>query len=190
MSGGMDSAAIAAWRRPSLCLTVNYGQRSAEAELVASAQICRDLGLSHESIDIPCRPLGSGDLSDTPALSMAPCPEWWPFRNQLLLTIGGVVALNRDIQTLVFGTVSTDGVHADGRSEFFENMNQLLVAQEGALTVLTPAIDLRTADLVRISGISRDTLAWAHSCHTGRFACGSCRGCEKYLSVLNELGWR
>lgn len=190
MSGGMDSAAIAAWRCPALCLTVNYGQRSAEAEKIASAQICRDLGLTHESIDIPCGSLGSGDMSDTPALDIAPCPEWWPFRNQLLLTVGGGVAVTRNIDTLLFGTVSTDDAHADGRADFFYNMNRLLGAQEGSLRVVTPAIDLTTAELVRTSGISREVLAWAHSCHTGRYACGTCRGCEKYLSVLRELGWR
>lgn len=190
MSGGMDSAAIAAWRRPALCLTVNYGQKSATAEQIASAQICKDLGLTHESIDIPCGILGSGDMADTPALEIAPCPEWWPFRNQLLLTIGGGVAVTRNIDTLLFGTVSTDHAHADGRADFFDNMNRLLGAQEGALRVLTPAIDLTTADLVRTSGISREVLAWAHSCHTGRYACGTCRGCEKYLFVLRDLGWR
>lgn len=190
MSGGMDSAAIAAWRRPALCLTVNYGQRSAEAEQIASAQICKDLGLAHESIDIPCGPLGSGDMAGTPALDIAPCPEWWPFRNQLLLTIGAGVAVVRKIETLLFGTVATDNAHADGRAEFFENMNRVLGAQEGFLRIVTPAIDLTTAELIRTSRIPRDVLSWAHSCHTGRYACGVCRGCEKYLSTLHELDWR
>jgi len=190
MSGGMDSAAIAAWRRPSLCLTVNYGQRSAEAEETASAQICEDLGLAHEMINISCGALGSGDMAGTPALDIAPCPEWWPFRNQLLLTVGASIAVVRHIDTLLFGTVSTDNSHADGRGDFFENMNRLLGAQEGNLRVVTPAIGLTTAELVRKSGIAREVLAWAHSCHTGRYSCGACRGCEKYLSVLDELGWR
>ena len=190
MSGGMDSAAIAAWRRPFLCLTVDYGQKSAGAEIVASAQICHELGLKHTTIEIPCNMLGSGNMAGTAALEIAPCPEWWPFRNQLLLTFGAGIAINHNIDTLLFGTVSTDDTHADGRADFFENMNRLLAAQEGDLRILTPAIALTTAQLIKTSGIGRNLLAWAHSCHTGRYACGACRGCEKHLSVLLELGWR
>ena len=190
MSGGMDSAAIAAWRRPVLCITVDYGQKSAAAEIIASSQICLDLKLNHETISIPCGVFGSGDMAGTKPLDIAPCPEWWPFRNQLLITFGACIAVTRKIDTLLFGTVSTDDSHADGRRGFFDDINRLLAAQEGGLQVLTPAIEFTTTELIRKSGIGPEILAWTHSCHTGRYACGTCRGCDKHLSALHELGWR
>lgn len=36
LSGGLDSTAIAAWQRPDVCVTVDYGQRPARGELAAS----------------------------------------------------------------------------------------------------------------------------------------------------------
>jgi len=41
LSGGIDSVAIAAWKRPEICLTIDYGQRSARAEIRSSMQVCK-----------------------------------------------------------------------------------------------------------------------------------------------------
>ena len=59
--------------------------------------------------------------------------------------------------------------------------------QEGQVSVEAPAIGLSTIELVRTSRISRELLAWSHSCHTGNLACGGCRGCVKHYQVIGEL---
>lgn len=46
---------------------------------------------------------------------------------------------------------------------------------------------MTTAELVRHSGVPREILAWAHSCHTGNLACGQCRGCVKHYQVTKEI---
>lgn len=189
LSGGMDSIAIAYWKRPDVAFTVDYGQVSAQGEIHAAETVCESLGIPHEVIKTDCSGLGSGDLSGRAPVSLAPVPEWWPFRNQLLLTLAGMRAVSLEVGTLLFGSVKTDNVHADGGAEFFERIDRVFSLQEGNLRVEVPAIHLTTAELIHVSGIPLSLLAWSHSCHVSDFACGNCRGCFKHLAVMKELGY-
>jgi 7-cyano-7-deazaguanine synthase len=189
LSGGMDSTALAYWKRPDVALTINYGQVCAEAEIQAASQICKELTIEHEIISVDCSSLGSGDLSGLPPDPIAPVPEWWPFRNQLLLTLASMRAIKLGVDTLLFGSVKSDFIHIDGRKEFFEKINDITSLQEGSIHIEAPAVELSSAELIKLSGIERPILAWAHSCHVSNFACGSCRGCYKHQAVMAELGY-
>jgi 7-cyano-7-deazaguanine synthase len=189
LSGGMDSIALAYGMRPDLCITVDYGQEPAEGEIRASSAVCDSLGLRHRVLKVDCSELGSGDLAGKPPLSLAPVSEWWPFRNQLLITFGAALAVQEGVNRLLIGCVSTDGTHADGRVEFLRGMKDLLGQQEGNIALETPAIDKTTVDLCRFVQIPFKVLAWAHSCHVAPFACGRCRGCQKHRSSMRELGY-
>jgi 7-cyano-7-deazaguanine synthase len=188
LSGGYDSTALAWELRPALALTVDYGQLAAEGEIRASRAVARALGLQHEVLTVDCRALGSGVMAGVPPLQEAPSQEWWPFRNQFLVTLAAMRALQIGAKGIVIGTVSTDRFHDDGKPEFINSMNRVLAAQEGILRLEAPAIDVKTADLVRRSGVPRDVLGWSHSCHVAPWACGTCPGCRKALSVRVELG--
>ena len=189
LSAGMDSIALAAWKRPAVALTIDYGQVCAQAELRSARQVCRDLGIKHSEFRADCRVLGSGDLAGIPAHSLAPAKEWWPFRNQLLLTLGAMWAIKVGAQRLLIGTVKTDAFHADATSQFLDQIDQLCQLQEGAVRILAPAINLTSTELVRKSGIDPSILYWAHSCHVANYACGQCRGCQKHRAVMAELGY-
>lgn len=189
LSGGMDSAALAYWKRPKVAFTINYGQVCAEAEIQAASQICKELTIEHEIISVDCHSLGSGDLSGLPPDPIAPVTEWWPFRNQLLLTLASMRAIKLGIDTLLFGSIKSDFIHTDGRKEFFEKICALTSLQEGGIHIAAPAIELTSTELIKLSGIERPILAWAHSCHVSNFACGSCRGCYKHQAVMAELGY-
>jgi 7-cyano-7-deazaguanine synthase len=189
LSGGMDSIALAYWKRPDLAFTINYGQLGAVGEIRAAQTIAQELEIRHEIISVNCRELGSGDLAGEVQLETAPASEWWAFRNQLLLTLAGMSAIKLNLKTLMFGSVKSDCFHADGRMEFFQKIGELFEIQEGRLKVIAPAIHLTTAELVKTSKIPRSLLSWAHSCHISDYACGYCRGCTKYLSVMRELGY-
>lgn len=189
LSGGMDSICIAYWKRPDVAFTIDYGQLSAQGEIQAAAAVCQSLKIGHEIISVDCGALGSGDLSGKQPDPLAPVTEWWPFRNQLLLTLAGMRAIPLGVKTLLFGSVRTDSIHVDGRDSFFESMNKVFSIQEGAMAVDTPAIHLTTAELVKLSGVPVSILAWSHSCHVSNFACGNCHGCFKYSDVLRELGY-
>jgi 7-cyano-7-deazaguanine synthase len=189
MSGGMDSVSIAWWKRPDVAIFVDYGQRPAAAEEAAGIAACRAMAIPHETVRADCAALGSGSMAGSPANHLAPVPEWWPFRNQLILTLAGIAALRLGVKELMIGTLSTDSQHADGRLEFVTRISDLMGMQEGGLIVSAPAISMTADELVRTSGIPKDVLAWAHSCHTGELACGQCRGCFKHYETWKTLGW-
>ncbi|MHB8355458.1 MAG: 7-cyano-7-deazaguanine synthase [Vulcanimicrobiaceae bacterium] len=187
LSGGIDSIAIAYWKRPQIAITIDYGQRPFAGELRASIAVCRALDLKHQTVTCNIAHLGSGDLSDRPPLSYAPVPEWWPFRNQFLATVAAMACAQHDVEELMFGTVSSDAQHADGSSPFIAQLNALMSLQEGHISVTAPAIALTSVELVEASGVPDELLAFSHSCHTEPVACAHCRGCLKHLEVIETL---
>ena len=189
LSGGMDSVALAWGLRPDLSITIDYGQLPAEGEIQAAAAVCLSLGLSHRVIRVDCRSLGSGDMAGTIAIPAAPVSEWWPFRNQLLITFGAAAALQAGLSSLVIGAVSSDASHVDGRSEFFEAMSRVLHLQEGSMGLETPALVETTVSLCQRLSVPFEVLAWSHSCHVSDRACGQCRGCCKHRESMRALGY-
>ncbi len=188
LSGGMDSLSIAWWKRPDIAFTVNYGQKAAQAEHEASVAICTRLGIEHHAIKVDCSSLGSGDMAHSKADDLAPNSDWWPYRNQLLVTLVAMKAIALGVDTLLIGTVKSDGSHKDGTHQFVDVLSQLLLLQEGRLQVQAPAIEMSTVDLVKIAAIPSEALAWAHSCHKANVPCMDCRGCNKYFQTYQELG--
>lgn len=187
LSGGMDSLAVAWWKRPDHCFTIDYGQLAAEAEITASKVICEKLGIEHHVIRIDCRSLGSGDMAGSPPDVYAPASDWWPYRNQMLLTFAAMKALPLGVKVIWIGSVKSDKSHQDGTTQFLESMNALLSLQEGGMTVSAPAINMTTPELIRHADVPKKILGWAHSCHKANVACANCRGCNKYFEVLYEL---
>jgi len=153
----------------------------------AATQVAQQLGLQHELLRVDCSELGSGDLSGKAPDAHAPATEWWPYRNQLLLTMCAAKAISLGVGEILIGTVASDSFHKDGTPQFVQLMNDLLSYQEGGIRVSAPAISLTSAELVRMAGIPEELLFWAHSCHKAEYACGNCRGCNKYQYVMNEL---
>jgi 7-cyano-7-deazaguanine synthase len=187
-SGGMDSTALAFMLKPTCCFTINYGQKPALGEIRAAKQICKVLKLNHIIISIDCSKLGSGDLLGKESNSIAPSSEWWPYRNQLLITFSAMKAIELNINKLIIGSVKNDSFHIDGKKEFIDKMNDVLMIQEGNLSLEAPAIDYTSTELIHNSKISLDILGWSHSCHKFNYACGECRGCSKHRTTMLELG--
>ncbi len=189
VSGGLDSTALAALVRPSLCLVIDYGQRSAIGELRAAAAICRALNLALETLTLDLGGLGGGLLKNEDPVPGAPSPEWWPYRNQILVTAAASVAVRAGLPQVLAGTVADDGArHIDGRPAFYQALDRLISMQEGGIRVRAPAIGETSAELVRRSGLTEDVLGWTVSCHRASFPCGDCPGCRKRSQVLSELG--
>lgn len=189
MSGGIDSIALAHWQKPDIAYTIDYGHKSAKGEIRAATAACSALSIPHRIITVDCKKLGSGDLAGSSPCSLAPVSEWWPFRNQLLITIAGMAAIQDGVDTIILGTVKTDSVHRDGTQQFFLNASFLMETQEGNIKVKAPAINMTSAELIKKSNIDSSILFWAHSCHTSDFACGRCRGCNKHRTVMSEMGY-
>ena len=187
LTGGMDSISLAWWKRPALAFTIDYGQLAASAEIAASTAVCRQLNLAHHVLTVDVSALGSGDMAGVSPHGLAPASDWWPFRNQLLVTAAAMKAVTLGATELLLGTVASDSTHRDGTEEFVEKLDAVMACQEGGLRVKAPAIGLTTVGLIRIAAIPTSMLAWAHSCHKANVPCGQCRGCNKHLEVLVAL---
>jgi len=187
LSGGLESSALAAWLRPPLILTIDYGQLPARGEIWAASQICRELGLKHHVLRADCSAVGSGLLAGRESDDQSPMPEWWPFRNQLLVSLAGAWGIGRGASEILVGSIASDGRHADGTASFYEQLDRLMVLQEGGLRVKVPAIEMHSAELITESGVSDAVLGWTHSCHVRNVACGTCPGCAKRRDILTDM---
>lgn len=158
------------------------------AEQRSGASIAAHLGLPFTHLRVDASAVGAGLMAARPSSSGATL-EWWPYRNQLLITLAAAWAIVHGHDEVLVGTVAGDGErHADGRREFYAAMAALLQTQEGHLSVSAPAIDLTTPELIGASAIDDATLGWTHSCHAGNVPCARCPGCTKRGEVLLQAG--
>jgi 7-cyano-7-deazaguanine synthase len=185
LSGGIDSAALLYWKRPDLALTIDYGQRPARGEVRASRFLCKTLRIPHDVVRVDCRAIGAGLMAPGSERSNAnPHPEWWPFRNQLVITLAAAHVVSSGGTAMLIGTVSTDGRrHRDGTAGFVRALHRVLALQEGGVRLEAPAIGMTSTQLVRRSKIPSSLLLATHSCHTSDDACGRCPGCVKHTRV-------
>lgn len=189
LSGGLDSTAVAAMTRPDYCLTIDYGQIAAEAEQRAATQVARELELPAATIHVPAGAIGAGLMAKDPQTGIPDgiAPEWWPFRNQLLITLGAAWGVTRGVTTILLGAVANDGArHRDGTEEFRAAIDALVSLQEGGIRVMAPAAHMNATDLLRASGVPESVLAWTHSCHRANLPCTRCPGCIKRAETLHE----
>lgn len=187
LSGGMDSISLAYWKRPAIAITIDYGQLPAHTEIRVSKIIADALNMEHHVIKIDCSNLGSGDLLNQQSLDISPSPEWWPYRNQLLVTFALMRGIKLNVEEIMVASVKSDGFHKDGTMQFYELIDDLSAYQEGHISITAPCIELSTAELISLSGVPKELLFWAHSCHKSNIACGNCRGCNKYSQVMRQL---
>ncbi|MBB2924119.1 7-cyano-7-deazaguanine synthase [Cellulomonas cellasea] len=192
LSGGLDSTALAAMVRPEHCLGIDYGQVAADAEHRAAREVARELDLPFVHLNMPASALAAGLMSrdaDTTSAVGVTAPEWWPFRNQLLITIAAAWGVTRGFHEVLLGTVASDGTrHADGTAEFRIAIDQLLSLQEGGMHVSAPASGLTTDELLTRSQVPEHVLAWTHSCHRANLPCANCPGCVKRSESLHRAG--
>lgn len=187
LSGGIDSICLTYGIKPSIAYTIDYGQIVAEREIYVSKYICKMLNIEHKIIKVDCKHLGSGDLTNENSLDLSPSTEWWPYRNQLIITLSLMQAIKDNIDELHLATVKSDGFHTDGTPQFYKLINELSTYQEGSIKVLCETIDSYSHELAERYNVPLNLLTLAHSCHKSNVACGKCSGCIKQQKVRFEL---
>lgn len=181
ISGGLDSTAIAAINKPTAALFVDYGQRPAAGERRAARDVCAHLGLELHEVAVDLTPLGAGLLNPRGSLlHVSPSPEWYPYRNQFLITIAAAEALALGHDEVWIGLVAEDETrHADGTTQFVGALDALLRLQEGRLSLLAPGHSTSTAALLEQASLPDWLLDRTVSCHVSPVSCGECPGCIK-----------
>jgi 7-cyano-7-deazaguanine synthase len=194
LSGGMDScvcAALAARDTDAAALHVSYGQRTAEREQWAFERICDFLGIKRRLVirnealgiiggsaltdkDIEVPEAGEGIGADIPI-------TYVPFRNAHFLAAAVSWAEVLGADKIYIGAVEQDSSgYPDCRPEYYRAFNALIKAgtREGTIQVVTPLINLRKVEIVRLGielGAPFD-LTW--SCYSREDkACGVCESC-------------
>jgi len=187
LSGGVDSICLTYGIRPEIAYTIDYGQTVAEREIYVSNYICNKLNIKHKVIKVNCKHLGSGSLVNSISENISPSKEWWPFRNQLLITLASMQSVKDSVKELYLASVKSDNFHKDGTSNFYTLMNNLLFYQEGEIKVFCPTLEYYSHELVERYDVPKELITMAHSCHISNLACGKCSGCIKQLKVRYEL---
>jgi 7-cyano-7-deazaguanine synthase len=185
LSGGLDSAALAWWKRPDVAVTVDYGQRAAEGEIAAARGLTSELGIGLETMTVDLCSLGAGRLSGQDSAPQGITDEWWPYRNQLLVTLASMRLITKGLSEIMLGAVSTD-IYADTKAPFIRALDRVLTVQEGAVRLVAPARSMSTLTLLKTAHFPPELLGLTFSCDVNPYACGRCRSCEKHAEVIEE----
>ena len=187
-SGGIESTCIALISRPDALITIDYGQICAEGEVRAATFIAKRLEIRHEVLYAQLANFGAGDLVGKAPISSGNATEYWPFRNQMLITLAAMKYIREGISEIIIGTVAGDAIHPDGTEEFIDRIAIVINTQHPGLSVTAPAIEMTTEQLVAKSQIEQELLGWTFSCHKANVPCGHCRGCNKSIELFRKIG--
>ncbi len=206
VSGGMDScvtAAIAHEENEELAfLHVSYGQLTEKRERQAFEQLADYFRVKHRlavSIDHLAM-IGGSSLTDKKIpvseadLNSPIIPtSYVPFRNAHLLSIATSWAEKIGATSIYIGAVAEDSSgYPDCRPQFYAAFQTAInegTKPETRVTIHTPVIGLRKADIVRKGHELDAPLELTWSCYREeKEACGTCDSCALRLRAFREAG--
>ena len=204
LSGGMDScvcAALAARDFDAAALHVSYGQRTERRERQAFEEICQRLSI-RETLTLrndALRAIGGSALTDdniaipaSHSIGLDIPVTYVPFRNAHFLAAAVSWAEVLGANKIFIGAVEPDSSgYPDCRPAYYEAFNQVIKAgtREGTIEIVTPLIQMRKSEIVRLGlelGAPFD-LTW--SCYSRQDqACGVCDSCALRLRAFAAAG--
>ncbi len=219
LSGGMDStvcATLAARDYDCFALHFSYGQRTQTRELRASREVAQAIGLRDLMVletDL-FRRIGGSALTDTRIAvpragvegegsvdSRAGSREraaeeipvtYVPFRNAHFLSAAVSWAEVLGAASVFIGAVEQDSSgYPDCRPAYYEAFNELIRrgTKQGEIRVVTPLIQMRKHEIVRLGVELGAPLHVSWSCYAGETeACGVCESCDLRLRAFAAAG--
>ncbi|HVJ08302.1 MAG TPA: 7-cyano-7-deazaguanine synthase QueC [Acidisarcina sp.] len=209
LSGGMDSsvcAALAARDYDAYALHFSYGQRTEARELKSARAVAEVLGIKHF---LPLemglfRKIGGSALTDPSiAIPEAPSEEaigasipvtYVPFRNAHFLSAAVSWAEVIGAKRIFIGAVEQDSSgYPDCRPQYYEAFQRLIQTgtRDGDIEVVTPLIQLKKSEIVRLGLELRAPFHLTWSCYSGEEkACGVCDSCVLRLRAFRDAGAR
>lgn len=205
LSGGLDSLVSLGLAQKEynvkLALTFDYGQKSAQDEIEASARISKYYGLKHEVITLEwLKNITTTSLvsdKDVPAGELLDNPEqsaklvWVPNRNGLFLNIAGCYADAEGFTHILIGANKEEGeTFPDNTQEFIERVNsEIEYSTQNHPKVLAPLINSDKNDIVRLALEHGIPLEYVKSCYKGgEKHCGECESCTRLKKALIHNG--
>jgi len=208
LSGGLDSTVCLARavraHSPVVAFTVDYGQRH-RIELERAAAVAEHYSVEHvvQRLDLASwggSALTDGELAVPTASEAADGPAipitYVPGRNLIFLSLAVALAEVRDARAVYLGVNALDySGYPDCRPEFVDSFRTTaaLALRRGvegdAVEVVTPLVQLRKADIVRL-GVTLDApLALTWSCYRGDTEpCDDCDACALRAKGFAEAG--
>jgi len=206
LSGGMDScvcAALAARNYNAAALHISYGQRTQDRERESFLAICQRLNIQDKLVvrNEALRAIGGSALTDeniavpeSHAIGEDIPVTYVPFRNAHFLAVAVSWAEVLGAEKIFIGAVEQDSSgYPDCRPAYYEAFNRVIKTgtKEGTIEIVTPLIQLRKAEIVRLGlelGAPLD-LTW--SCYSRQDqACGICDSCVLRLRAFAAAGAR
>ncbi|HZD96188.1 MAG TPA: 7-cyano-7-deazaguanine synthase QueC [Candidatus Sulfotelmatobacter sp.] len=205
LSGGMDSsvcAALAERDTEAAALHISYGQRTEERERWAFERICDRLGVK-QRLALRNEALGSigGSALTDQGIEVPEAGEqigaqipvtYVPFRNAHFLSAAVSWAEVLDAEKIYIGAVEQDSSgYPDCRPAYYAAFNSVIRTgtREGKIEIVTPLINMRKAQIVKLGlelGAPFD-LTW--SCYSREDkACGVCESCALRQRAFTEAG--
>ena len=210
LSGGLDSSANLAFAdyfdTPALALTVDYGQRAAQAELRASAEFAKYYGVPHRILDLKwlgelggsaltsstmaMPQLATDQLDDAKTTQASAKQVWVPNRNGLLINAAAAIAESMNIQQVVVG------FNKEEAATFPDNSSQFLGVATLSLRYSTSTgvkVGCYTDMMVKTEIVQalrnlpkRFPFEFVWSCYesgeaTGGKMCSKCESCKRFL---------
>lgn len=204
LSGGMDScvcAALAARDHDTAAVHMSYGQRTEDRERRAFLAICDRLGIQDRLLvrNEALSAIGGSALTDpnievpeSHAMGRDVPVTYVPFRNAHFLSVAVSWAEVLGASQVYIGAVEQDSSgYPDCRPAYYQAFNQVirLGTKDGGIEIVTPLIQLRKAEIVRLGlelGAPLD-LTW--SCYSREdSACGVCDSCVLRLRAFQDAG--
>ena len=208
LSGGLDScvcAALAARDYDTYALHFSYGQRTERRELQSAEDVSRLVGvreLMPLRIDL-FRKIGGSALTDE-TIEVPDAPEneaaiggeipvtYVPFRNAHFLSAAVSWAEVLGARTIFIGAVEQDSSgYPDCRPAYYDAFNRLIEqgTRDGDIRVVTPLIQMRKSEIVRLGVELGAPFHVSWSCYSGEAkACGRCESCVLRLRAFKQAG--
>lgn len=209
LSGGMDSAvclALAARDHDVYALHFSYGQRTERRELASAQAVAKAVGVRQFlplRMDL-FRQIGGSALTD-PAIAVPEAPPadqigqhvpvtYVPFRNAHFLAAAVSWAEVLGAAHIYIGAVEQDSSgYPDCRPAYYEAFNTLIErgTKDGQIRIVTPLIDKKKSEIVRLGMELGAPLAATWSCYSGEsLACGTCDSCVLRLRAFTAAGFQ
>ncbi|MEE2671951.1 MAG: 7-cyano-7-deazaguanine synthase QueC [Bdellovibrionota bacterium] len=207
VSGGMDSAAVigvAAKEHNDLAfLHITYGQNTAQKERECFEKLADHYQVPAEKrkvIDISfLRQIGGSSLTDE-NISVSDYAgdsdripsSYVPFRNTHIIACAVSWAEILGATNIYIGANEEDSPgYPDCRPAYYDAYNELIKkgTKEGRISIKTPVISLKKAEIIKLAQENDVPLQLTWSCYAKNdLACGVCDSCALRLRGFKELG--